>query len=213
MPQPSYLVCDVESDGPEPGRHSMISIGALACDSRGFEIASFARNLETRPDATTDPGTMAWWQSVPEAWASVTRDTAPADAVMAAFVAFVRSLPQPVVFTAHPIAFDGAWIDWYLRRYCGLALLAPPRATEILFEGPGLDLPSFAAGVLGLPYGRTWRKDYPADFYGSAPHNHDPLADAAGYAALLRKLLALRAEAAQATGDGLAHHQIGAAIG
>ena len=185
----TYLVCDIEADGPDPSKHSLLAIGAVACDARGREVAHFARNLSQRPDATSDAGTMAWWRTLPEAWAGVTRDAAPAEAVMAEFVAFVRSLPQPVVFTAHPIAFDGAWIDWYLRRFVGLSLLTPPRADSALFAGPGLDLPSFAAGVLPLALDRTWRKAYPPAFYDHAPHTHDPLADARGYAALLARLL------------------------
>ncbi len=190
----SYVVCDIEADGPIPGAHSMLAIGAVALDAAGMEeVGAFSRALLPLPDAAPNPETMAWWATQPEAWAAVTRGARPAGEVMAEFVAFVDALPQPVAFVAHPLAFDGAWMDHYLKRFTGLPLLAPPRATRRLFDGPGIDLPSLAVGVLGLSYGRCWRKDYPAAVYGDLPHDHDPVEDARGYAALFRRLLALRA--------------------
>ncbi len=184
-----YIVVDVETDGPVPGQNSMLALGAVACDADGRETGSFVRTLQPAPGATPDIGTMAWWSTEPEAWAAVTADAASPHAVITAFVEWVEAMPKPVVFVAHPIAFDGIWMDWYLRRFAGLHLLAPPRAARRLFEGSGLDLPSLARGVLGLGLVACTRKEYPPELYGDMPHSHEPLDDARGYARLLQRLL------------------------
>ena len=63
-----YIGVDVEVDGPVPGLHSMLSLGASAYNAWGQRVGKFLANLETLPDATTDVLTMAWWKAQPEAW-------------------------------------------------------------------------------------------------------------------------------------------------
>ena len=54
-----YISVDVETDGPVPGMHSMLSIGAAAYNAWGQGVGKFSANLETLPDAITDDRTMA----------------------------------------------------------------------------------------------------------------------------------------------------------
>ena len=62
-----YISVDIEADGPVPGLHSMLSLGAAAYNAWGQCVGKFSANLETLPDATTDERTMAWWATQPEA--------------------------------------------------------------------------------------------------------------------------------------------------
>ena len=68
QPEERYISVDVEADGPVPGLHSMLSLGAAAYNAWGQRVGKFSANLETLPDATTDDRTMAWWKGQPEAW-------------------------------------------------------------------------------------------------------------------------------------------------
>ena len=63
-----YVSTDVETDGPIPGPHSMLSFASVALDVHGNEHGHFARNLETLPDAHGHPNTMAWWAENQAAW-------------------------------------------------------------------------------------------------------------------------------------------------
>lgn len=46
-----YVSVDIEADGPIPGPHSMLSIGAVAYNEAGDEVAHYSANLETLEDA------------------------------------------------------------------------------------------------------------------------------------------------------------------
>ena len=63
-----YISVDIEADGPVPGLHSMLSLGAAAYNAWGQRVGKFSANLDALPDATTDDRTMAWWQTQFEAW-------------------------------------------------------------------------------------------------------------------------------------------------
>ena len=197
-----YVVVDIETDGPNPGSHSMLSFGAVACRAagsqpgRGPEASAdrFTVNLLPLPGAGSEPRTMAWWATEPEAWAAATRDALPAAEAMARFVDWLRGLPEIPVFAAHPVAFDGFWIDWYLRRFTGHRLFKGPYDGERLFQDAALDIPSLAVGVLGMEPAQAITKPYPEAWFGGHAHTHCALDDARGYAALLQQLLARRAQ-------------------
>ncbi len=184
-----YVITDVETDGPDPGRHSMISLGAVACDAQGARLGQLALNLHPVPGHAADEGTMAWWASEPAAWAATLPGRlAPGEAI-ARYIAWVRGLGGTPVFAAYPLIFDGAWMDWYLRRYAAIRLLRAPRSEDSLFRGGGLDLASFALGRSGLDYNTLTAKAFPQAWLGGHPHSHIALDDAEGYAHLLAGLL------------------------
>ncbi len=62
-----YVSTDVETDGPIPGPHSMLSLGSAAYSADGKLLSTFTANLETLPGAEGHPETMAWWATQPEA--------------------------------------------------------------------------------------------------------------------------------------------------
>ncbi len=189
MPTPPfYLVTDVETDGPDPDRHSLLSIGTVAVSDAGRAAGEFTINLLPREGAVTDPGTMRWWRRDPAAHAAATRGAVEAGAAIRAWAAWVEALPGRPVFVGAPVTFDGAWVDSLLRRHLGRRLFDLPRQPG-LCEAGGLDLPSLIMGRTGRPFARCGRRHYPHAWLGPHRHDHTALADARGYAHLLRSIL------------------------
>ena len=87
-PEERYISVDVETDGPVPGMHSMLSIGAAAYNAWGQRVGKFSANLETLPDAITDDRTMAWWESQGDAWTRARERTKDPKTVMEDFHLF-----------------------------------------------------------------------------------------------------------------------------
>jgi hypothetical protein len=193
LPNPVYVVTDIEVNGPTPGAHSMLAFASVAVDAAGGEIDSFEAVLETLPGAGADQITLDWFKGFPEAWAAATTDPEPPQAVMARYAEWVRALPGRAIFAAHPLAFDGAWIDWYLRRFLDIRLLKGPWAGERLFHTAGLCLQAFAAGRTGWDFTACHTEAYPPEWLGGVPHDHISIDDARGYANLLRTLLHMKA--------------------
>ncbi len=184
-----YVVTDIETDGPEPGRHSMLSFASVAVDESGEIMGQFEACLQPLPGATSDPGTLEWLQSQPAVWADATREPKPPGDVMQAYAQWVHGLSKPAAFVAHPLAFDGFWIDWYLRRFLGQRLLHGPYGGEKLFAGAGIDLPTLVMGVMGWDYSRCRREHYPEEWLGGHIHTHRAIDDSLGYAHLLKAML------------------------
>jgi len=178
-----YVFVDIEVDGPDPGENSMRSLAAVARSTAGAELGEFERNLRPLVGAEPEPRTLQWWQSQPGLWAAMTRGAEPPDQVMRGFADWVQALPGDAVFAAHPLVFDGLWLDWYLRRFTGTRLFGGPFPGRSLFVGAGIDIPSFVQAALGMEYFRE-RPDYPAELLDGVPHTHRALDDARGHAAL-----------------------------
>jgi hypothetical protein len=183
-----YVVTDIEVDGPWPGANSMRSFASVAVDASGEEYGTFEAVLEELPGAAPNPDTLAWFQTQPEAWSAATSAPRPLDQVMADFVTWVRDLPEPRMFAASPIAFDGGWIDYYLRRFTRYGLVQGPYEADLLFHGPGLCLRSYAAAVTGRPVAEVSPQTLPAAWFGDIEHTHRAIDDARGYANLLGEL-------------------------
>jgi hypothetical protein len=150
---------------------------------------SFEAVLSPLPEAAPDPGTMAWFKTEPEAYAFATTNPRPAGAVMTDFAAYVRKLPGAPAFASHPLALDGVWFDYYLRRFTGYSILPGHREKDPLFAHPGLCIATFLCGRIGWDISRCHYKNYPPDWLGNLPHTHRALDDALGYAHLLKMLL------------------------
>lgn len=67
-----YISTDVETDGPIPGPHSMLSIASAAYTSDKVLVSTFSANLETLPGAQAHPKTAQWWATQLEATAVAT---------------------------------------------------------------------------------------------------------------------------------------------
>jgi hypothetical protein len=184
-----YVVTDIEIDGPWPGANSMRSFASVAVSVDGTEHGRFEAVLEELPGAAPNDKTLAWFQSLPEeVWAAATTDPEPVPAGMASYVDWVKALPGRRMFAAHPIAFDGGWIDYYLRRFTRHGLVQGPDEDDSLFQGGDLCIRSYAAAVTGRPVADVFPSRLPSEWFGDVEHTHKAIDDALGYANLLVEL-------------------------
>jgi hypothetical protein len=184
-----YVVTDVEADGGDPASNSLRALCSITVSEQGGPAAVFDAVLQRRGGAVEDPDTMAFYARNPAAWRAALANPRDPALVMRDYVAWVKGLPGQPVFVAHPLTFDGLWVDAYLRRYTQHVLFRGPFQGETLFAGGGLDLASLAMGAAALPYRRAWGPYIPADWRGNIPQTHRSRDDAEGHAALLRTLL------------------------
>ena len=182
-----YLSVDIEADGPIPGVYSMLSIGAAAFrpnanTAKGYvELGTFKRNLKPLPDAKQSPDTMQWWSTQPEAWKAATEGAVDAVDAMKDFVAWVKTLPGPVVFCGYPVAYDFQYVYHYVIRFTGFP--SP-------FGFQGLDIKTFAWGMLGGAYKDAAKRNMPKRWFKNVPpHTHDALDDAIGQGILFMNML------------------------
>ncbi len=179
-----YVSTDVETDGPIPGPHSMLSFGSAAFTSDKRLVSTFEANLETLPGATGHPETMSWWQTQPEAWAAHRKNPRDPAEAMPAYVTWLKTLPGKPVFVGYPAGFDFLFVYWYLIRFAG----------ESPFSFSALDIKSYAMAVLGIGYRETTKRNMPRHWFDELPHTHKALDDAIGQGALFCNILAANAK-------------------
>ena len=178
-----YVSVDIETDGPSPGKHSLMSIGAAAF-VRGVAIpkATFEINLQPEPGAVQDPDTMAWWASQdPKVYAHATQNALPAQEAIAQFVDWVKRLPGSPVLVTYP-TWDAAWLTYYIGKY---------HEGKNPFGIGSLDIKSLAMGALNVAtFKGTTKKAFPREwFMGTPHHSHEALQDAIGQGMLLVRIL------------------------
>lgn len=184
----TYFVTDIEATGFRPGRHSMLSFATVAVTANGDDRGRFEAVLSLLPDSSWHPGTRAWFENdEPAALLAATTDPREPAEVMTDFVAFVLGQPGPRIFAAHPVAFDGSWIDFYLRRFTDHQLIEGMYEPDPLFHDT-LCLRSYAAAVTGRVVREVSPATLPAEWFGEVPHTHRAIDDAVGYAHLLAEL-------------------------
>ena len=175
-----YVSTDVESDGPIPGPHSMLSFGSAAYLADKTLIGTFSANLETLPAATGHPDTMAWWSQNQTAWEACRKDCLPPKKAMTDYVAWLKKLPGKPVFVAYPAGFDFMFIYWYLIHFTG----------ESPFSHSALDMKTFAMVLLKTDYREATKRNMPKEWFDSLPHTHIALDDAIEQGALFCNMLA-----------------------
>tara|TARA_R110002020_G_scaffold37828_8_gene114000 strand:+ start:1038 stop:1649 length:612 start_codon:yes stop_codon:yes gene_type:complete len=184
-----YFVTDIEADGPDPAQNSMLSFATVVVREDGEMCGEFEAVMSPRPDRSADQRTMKWWEGQPEAWAAATLDPVDPAQAMNRFADWVETYPKPRSFAARPVAFDGIWIDRYLRGFAGSYLLDIPYWGRNIFTAGALDIGAYMCGVLGQTRMQTLDTVLPADWMGHHPHTHRAIDDARGYASLLATLL------------------------
>lgn len=176
-----YVSTDVETDGPIPGPYSMLSLGSAAFRADKSPVATFSINLETLPEASTDPGYMEFWRRHPEAWEEARRNPEPPEAAMRRYLAWVRGLPGVPVFVAYPAGFDFTFVYWYLMRFTG----------ESPFSFSAVDIKTYAMAMLGRPYRACVKRNLPKRWFDAEfPHRHRALDDALEQGAMFLNMLA-----------------------
>ena len=174
-----YVSTDVETDGPIPGPHSMLSLGAAAYTADKRLVSTFSANLETLPEASAHPKTAAWWATQPEAWAACRKDLEAPESAMRRYVSWIDSLGGKPVFVAYPAGFDFLFVYWYLIRFAG----------ESPFAHSALDMKSFAMAVMRTEYRQSGKRNMPKHWFDELPHSHVALDDAIEQGALFCNML------------------------
>jgi hypothetical protein len=176
-----YVSTDVETDGPIPGPHSMLSLASAAYLADKTLVETFSANLELLPGARGDPGTMAWWASQPEAWEACRSDPRPPAEVMPEYVRWLVGLGHRPVFVAYPLGFDFTFVYWYLIRFAG----------ESPFSFSGLDIKTLAMALLRSDFHRSTKRNMPRRWFDpDLGHSHVALDDALEQGALFCNMLA-----------------------
>jgi hypothetical protein len=175
-----YVSTDVETDGPIPGPHSMLSFGSAAYQADKTLVATFEANLYLLPGASGHSETMAWWQTKPEAWTAHRQNLQEPEAAMKTYLAWLKGLPGKPVFVGYPATFDFMFVYWYLIRFTG----------ESPFSFSALDIKSFAMAVLGTNYRATVKRNMPTEWFDALPHSHKAIDDAIGQGVLFCNALA-----------------------
>lgn len=169
-----YVSTDVETDGPIPGINSMLSFGSAAYLPDKTLLGTFSANLETLPEAKSDPKTMDWWETQPEAWSAQRENIQSPELAMPKYSSWLESLPGKPVFVAYPAAFDFMFVYWYLIRFTG----------KSPFSHSALDIKTLAMALLKIGYRDSTKRRMPRHWFDEKPHTHLALDDAIEQGAL-----------------------------
>jgi len=175
-----YISTDVETDGPIPGPHSMLSLASAAFLPDKTVLATFEANLLTLPEASGDPATMKWWERHPDAWRACRADVRSPTVVMAEYCSWLDELPGQPVFVAYPVGFDFMFVYWYLMKFAGRSP----------FSRYALDVRTYAMALLDREYRASGKADMPERWHSARPHTHVALEDAIGQGELFCNMLA-----------------------
>ena len=174
-----YVSTDVETDGPIPGQHSMLSFGSAAYRADKSLISTFEANLETLPEATPNPQTMAWWKTQEEAWLACRENQQAPERALRNYLGWLKGLPGKPVFVGYPVAFDYMFVCYYLVRFTG----------ENPFSHSALDIKTYAMAMMKKEYRESTKRHMPRHWFDRLPHTHKALDDAIEQGALFCNML------------------------
>ena len=170
-----YISADIESDGPIPGRYSMLSFGLAvagrydgetfaACDPA---VATFYRELRPAGDEYIADAVRV---SGLDRDRLLSEGAEPA-AAMAEAAAWVRDQAGDArpVLVGYPVVFDWMFLHWYFVRLCG--------ASPFGFSG-ALDMKTMYQQKARVPLDRAGRNDLPAELRSPRAHTHNARDDA-----------------------------------
>jgi DNA polymerase III epsilon subunit-like protein len=170
-----YFSVDVESDGPIPGRFSMLSFALVA-------VARFDGEHFVRFDPHTEN---RYWELRPiserfdpEALAingldreRLLREGTPPEAAMDEADRWVRRTAgrDRAVLVAYPAVFDWSFVHWYFSSFAGSSPFG---------HGACIDIRSLYIGATGSTYSESSKSNLPFELLPQAPHTHNALDDA-----------------------------------
>lgn len=172
-----YVSVDIETDGPIPGPHSMLSLGAVALNGNGDEVSTFAINFVPLAGATPDPDTQTWWEKQPaEIYRAARENPQPPLPAMRRFRDWIEELTGPEgrapgaspVFVGYPAGFDFTFVYWYLIKFTG----GSP------FSFSAVDIKTFAMAALGKNYRSINKRELKHFIPKDLKHTHIALDDA-----------------------------------
>jgi len=181
--QDTLIIFDVETTGFIPGVHSVIALGAVSYRD-GVEIGSFYGAMKEFKGSIRDAETMAFWKKNREEWDKIVAIQEEPSVVMNDFADWCADHEGPLTLAANPACFDAAWLWWYLYRYTG-----PDTVTQLFRRHHALDVRSYIAAVLNVPYSKAERKLLPPEWAEEHQYTHNALDDARQLGAVLKNLM------------------------
>jgi len=182
-----YISADVETDGPIPGRYSMLSFGmALAArfDGRTFErtdprAQTFYREL--KPISDERDAETARVSGLDREQLKVSGDE-PREAMdeAARWVREVAGDGTPIL-VAYPLSFDWSFLYWYFVAFSSDG--SPFRHANCL------DMKTAYAIRAGKPIALSGASRLPESLRASRPHEHHALADAVEQAEIFSNII------------------------
>ena len=174
-----YVSTDIETDGPIPGPHSMLSLASAAYQLPKTLVATWTVNLVTLPGAQAHPRTAQWWESQPSAWAACRENPEAPETALPRYARWLRELPGSPVFVGYPAAWDFSFVYWYLIRFAG----------ESPFSHSALDMKTLAMTKLKCGYRDATKRRMPRAWFDPLPHTHQALDDAIEQGALFCNMM------------------------
>jgi ribonuclease T len=172
-----YISVDVETAGPTPSAHSMLSIGACVVDR---DDAQFY--VELKPDKTATVATsMAIGGLSMSELEATGEQPAAAMAMFEQWIATVVPEGSIPVFVGFNAAFDWMFVDDYFQRYLG----------HNPFGHSAIDIKSLYMGVSGSTWAKTSLRYLSPLYLDGSKLSHNALGDAKVQAEVFR---AVRAE-------------------
>lgn len=183
MNQPEiYVSTDIETNGPAPGIHSMLSFASAAYLADKTLISTFSANLELLPGSISNPDTMTFWEGFPEAYAACRTNLQAPEQAIPAYVQWVKHLPGKPAFLAYPAGFDFTFMYYYMHRFAG----------ESPFLCTAIDIRTYAMAMQQSEFRDILRKTLPRDWFEpNIPHTHIALDDAIEQGLLFCNMLAI----------------------
>lgn len=164
----TYISIDIETNGPVPGIYSMLSLGAVAYDDQGNKLDTFYVNITELEDAKTDPDTMRWWSTEPEAWKALQVNKRDPATAMKLFEDFCLKFSRPVAI-CYPSGFDWTFVYWYLHRFNGKSVLG--------FSC--VDIKTYGMAILDTNFRDSKKSEYYDDWFDpNLKHTHNAIDDA-----------------------------------
>jgi len=172
----AYISVDVETAGPNPGRYSLLSIGAcLVTDPRrAFYVELQPVSDDALPEALAVSGL-----SLEEL---VERGLPPSEALARFEGWLAEEIPseQQPVFVAFNAPFDWMFVSDYFHRFLG----------RNPFGHSALDMKAFYMGLTGVRWSETGMGHVAARYLGGRTLTHHALHDAQDQAELFQKMMA-----------------------
>jgi len=178
-----YISIDIEADGPIPGPHSMLSLGAAAYTVDGNLQSTFSVNFKKLPNAHGHPDTMKWWETQKEAWKAHRQNIVEPEQGMYAFIDWAKKQGKSsnLVCVAYPAGFDWTFVYWYLMNFVG----------KSPFSFSCLDVKTLAMSVIDdVGYREASKRRMPKHWFPkNLPHTHVAVDDAIEQGALFCNIL------------------------
>ena len=114
-----FLSFDIEADGPCPGLNNMYSIGIACFTVDGKMVYEFEANLYELEGCKSNPDTVKWWKTQPEALEYARSNVQDPVVVFNTLNKDILRLKETYKIkpVGWPINYDWQWINYYFHRF------------------------------------------------------------------------------------------------